>query len=58
MGFPTRSDTSGPVQLQKMARILKFRKKRNCAIRVAKIKELVISCAVTAKLIIAFVFAY
>ena len=34
-----------------------FRKKRNCAIHVAKTKAL-ISFAVTAKLICAFVFAY
>ena len=34
-----------------------FRKKRNCTIRVAKTKAL-ISFAVTAKLICAFVFAY
>ena len=36
-----------------------FRKKRNCAIRVAKTKaKALISFAVTAKLICAFVFAY
>ena len=29
LGFPTRSDSNGPVQSQKKARILKFRKKRN-----------------------------
>ena len=34
-----------------------LRKKRNCTIRVAKTKAL-ISCAFTAQLIFAFVFAY
>ena len=51
MWFPNRSDTNRPVQLQKQARSLKF------CIRVAKTKAL-ISDAVTAKLICAFVFAY
>ena len=57
--FPTWSDTNQAVQLQKMARGLKFgfRNKRNCTIRVAKTKAL-ISFAVTAKLICVFVFAY
>ena len=47
------------VQPQKMARGLKFRKKRDCTIYmyVAKINVL-INCTVTAKLIWAFVFAY
>ena len=55
MWFPTRSDTNRPVQAQKRARSLKFRK--NCTIRVAKTKAL-ISLAVIAKLICVFVFAY
>ena len=56
---PTRSDTNQPVQSQKQARSLIFwiTEKRDCAIRVAKTKAL-ISFAVTAKLICAFVFAY
>ena len=58
-GFPTRSHTNRAVQPQKMARDLKFRfrKQRDCTIRVAKTKSL-ISFAVTAKLICVFVFAY
>ena len=58
-GFPTRSDTNRHLQSQKQARSLKFgfkKKKRKCSIRVAKTKAL-ISFAVTAKLICAFVFA-
>ena len=57
--FPTWSDTIQAVQLQKMARGLKFsiRKKMDCTIRVAKTKAL-INFAVTAKLICVFVFAY
>ena len=57
LGFLTGSDTNQAVQPQKMARGLKFRKKRDCTIRVAKTKAL-ISFAVTAKLICVFVFAY
>ena len=59
MWFPNRSDTNGPVQAQKRARSYNFgfKWKRNCTIRVAKAKAL-ISFAVTAKLICAFVFAY
>ena len=56
-GFLTRSNTNRTVQPQKMARGLKFRKKRDCTICVAKTKAL-ISCAVTAQLICDFVFAY
>ena len=56
LGFPTRSDTNLPVQQQKMARNLKFQKKRNGTIHVVNTKAL-ISCAVTAQLIRAFVFA-
>ena len=56
-GFWTRSYINRPVQPQKMARNLKFRKKRGCTIRVAKTKAL-ISFAVTVKLICAFVFAW
>ena len=47
-GFLTRFDKTWPVQLQKMARSLKFwisRKTRNCTIHVAKTKAL-ISCAI------------
>ena len=57
--FPTRSDINGSVQSQKMVKSLKFRiwKKRNFTIRVVKPKAL-ISFAVTANLICAFVFAY
>ena len=59
LGFPTRSDTNQAVQPQKMARGLKFglKKKRDCAIYEAKTMAL-ISCAVTAQLICAFVFTY
>ena len=53
MWFPKMSDTNWAVQAHKMARGWK----RNCTIRVAKTKVL-ISFAVTAKLICAFVFAY
>ena len=59
--FPTRSDTNRPVQSQKRARSLKLELSRGGivrrTIRVAKIKAL-ISFAVTAKLICAFVFDY
>ena len=57
--FQTWFDTNRAAQPQKMARDLKFgfRKKRDCTIRVGKTKAL-ISFAVTAKLICAFVFAY
>ena len=50
----TRSDTNWAVQSLKIA--IGFKKKRNCTIRVVKTKAL-ISCAVTAQLICAFVFA-
>ena len=60
-GFPTRSDTNRPIQSQGKVRILKFWAEVNKGIvrtiRVAKTKAL-ISCAVTAQLICAFVFAY
>ena len=49
----TRSDTNQPVQSQKQARSLKFRK--DCTIHAAKTKAL-ICFAVTTKLICAFVF--
>ena len=56
--FPTWCDTDQAVQLQKMARGLKFRtKKVDGLYYVAKTKAL-ISFAVTAKLICVFVFAY
>ena len=57
--FPTRSDINGSVQSQKMVKSLNFgfRKKRNFTIRVVKPNAL-ISFAVTANLICAFVFAY
>ena len=53
------SDTNRAVKSQKMARGSKsgFRKKRNCTIHAAK-KKALISFAVTAKLVCAFVFAY
>ena len=54
--FPARFDTNRHVQLQKIVRSFGFRKKPNCTIRVVKTKAL-ISFAVTAKLICAFVFA-
>ena len=55
---PTRSDTNWAVQLQRrwLEGNFGFRKKRNCIIRVAK-TEALISFAVTAKVICAFVFA-
>ena len=56
----TRSDTNLPVQLQKRARRLKFwieEEEEYCTICVAKTKAL-ISFAVTAKLVCAFVFVY
>ena len=56
MWFPNRSDTKWAVQSQKQARSLYY-PSRNCTIPVAKTKAL-ISFAVTAKLICAFVFAY
>ena len=56
--FPTWSDTNQAVQLQKMARGLKFKiKKVEGLYYVVKTKAL-ISFAVTAKLICVFVFAY
>ena len=56
--FPTWSDTNWAVQLQKMAKGLKFRiLKVEGLYYVAKTKAL-ISLAVTAKLICIFVFAY
>ena len=51
------SDTNWPVQKQKMARGLKFRKLRDCTIYVAKTKAL-ISCGLTPQLNCGFVFAY
>ena len=56
-GFPTRSDTNRPVESEKQAISLKFgfKKKRDCTVCVAKSRAL-ISFAVTAKLISAFVF--
>ena len=56
MWFPTRSDIKKAVQAQKMARGWKFWI-WNCTIPVAKTKAL-ISFAVIAKLICAFVYAY
>ena len=57
-GVTTRSDTNLPVQSQKQARSLKFRilEEKKVYYRVAKTKVL-ISFAVTAKLICTFVFA-
>ena len=56
-GFRTRSNTNQAVQLQKMSGGLKFRKKRDFTIYVAKSKAL-ISCSITSQLILVFVFAY
>ena len=55
-GFPTRSDTNQAVQSQKKARCLKFRIYVEEELYYAKTKVL-ISFAVTAKLICTFVFA-
>ena len=58
--FPTGYDINRAVQSQKMARSLKFRMKEEeeyGTIHIAKTKAL-ISFAVTAKLICAFVFAH
>ena len=53
-----QSDTNQAVQSQKLeTRNFRIKQKRDCTIRVAKTKAL-ISCAVTAPLICAFVFAY
>ena len=56
-GFQPGSTHTGPYILRKSLEASNsgFRKKRNCTIRVAKTKVL-ISCAVTAQLICAFVF--
>ena len=50
MWFSNRSDTNRPVQLEDLD--FRFKKKRDCTIRLAKTKAL-ISCAVT----VTFVFA-
>ena len=57
--FPTLSDTNQAVQLQKMARGLKFRIQKEEALyyQCSETKAL-ISFAVTPKLICVFVFAY
>ena len=55
--FLTGSDTYLNLQPQKMVRDLKFRKYSECSVYVAKTKAL-ISCAVIAQLICAFVFAH
>ena len=57
-GFLTRSDTNRFLSSKKGLRNLKFwiKKKKDCTIPIAKTKVL-ISCAVTAQLICAFVFA-
>ena len=58
-GFPSRSDTNQAVQLQKMARGLKFRfKKVEGLYYLCKKTKALISFMVTAKLICVFVFAY
>ena len=59
LSFPTRSDTYRPVQSKEMVRGRKFwiYKVEESTIHVAKTQAL-ISFAVTAKLICAFVFAY
>ena len=57
--FPTWSDTNQAVQLQEMARGLKFRiKKVGGLYYLCSENKGVISFAVTAKLICVFVFAY
>ena len=58
-GFSTRSDTNRAVQPHKMVRGLKLGLRRfsDCTIYVVKTKAM-ISWAVTAQLICAFVFAY
>ena len=62
MWFLNRSDTNGAVYTStEESGNLIFKKKRNCTICVAKTKPLIscaVSCAVTAQLICAFVFAY
>ena len=55
-GFTTRSDTKRSVHSHKNARNFGFKRKKNCTTCVAKTKVL-ISFAVTVKLICAFVFA-
>ena len=59
MWFSNRSDANGAVKHRRWLETgnFGFRKKRHCTIHVAKTKAL-ISFAVTAKLICAFVFAY
>ena len=59
MWFPNRSDTNRPVQAQKRARSLKFRVKVEEELYYPSSEnKALISFAVTAKLICAFVFAY
>ena len=60
MWFPNRSDTNRPVQLQKQARSLKFwsEVEEELYYPSSKKKKALISFAVTAQLICAFVFAY
>ena len=50
--FLTRSDTNVPVQSQKQANAqnFRFRKKRHCAIRIAKAKVLISFCAADLRL--------
>ena len=57
MWFPNWSDTNRAMQAKKIARSLRFFNKRNGTIHVAKAKAL-ISGAITAQLICAFVFTY
>ena len=59
LGFLTRSEANQAVQLQKVARGLKFwvRQKRDITISEAKTKAL-FSCMVTVQLICTFVFVY
>ena len=56
MWFPNKSDTNPAVQAQKKARSWKFRELYYLLSK--KTKALIISFAVTSKLICAFVFAY
>ena len=55
-GFPTRSDSNRPVQPQKMTRSLKFRYEEWGLCNPCCKTKALISCAITAQLICAFVF--
>ena len=57
-GFPTAFDKNQAVQLQQMARGLKFQVKEVGGLHYVVKTKALISCAVTAQLICVFVFAY